>query len=67
MGDTGSVRLASRVGEIWVTQEVAAAGDLPLGQLVSLVVDDAGDPTVGFYEVTEPQPLNGVVIVAARG
>ena len=66
MGDTVSVRLASRVGDGWVTQDVAAAGDRPLGQLLSLVVDDAGNPTVGFYEVTEPQPLRGLVIVAAR-
>jgi hypothetical protein len=62
--DTESVWYAAPGRSGWDTQLVASSGALPLGQLVSLVIDGNDVPHVGFYEVTRGNPLDGVVIYA---
>jgi hypothetical protein len=63
--DTSGVWLA-RPGTdgTWASGPVATAGDRPLGQLVSMEVDDAGTPHVAFFEVTGNGPLSGRIVYA---
>jgi hypothetical protein len=65
--DTAVVRLATGDEAGWTVEEVAAAGPLPLGQLVSLELDDADVPHIATYEVTAPSPLNGVIVHLTQG
>lgn len=60
--DTTVVRLATEGGGGWEVEDVAAAGSLPLGQLVSLELDDAAVTHIATYEVTSPDPLDGVIV-----
>ncbi|MFQ5947800.1 MAG: hypothetical protein ACE5KX_02940 [Acidimicrobiia bacterium] len=60
--DRGVIRYAIRTPGGWEVEDVAVAGDHPLGQLVSLKLDAGGTPHLAFFEVTEPSPLNGVVV-----
>jgi hypothetical protein len=60
--DTTVVRLATGGDSGWTVEDVAAAGPLPLGQLVSLELDGADVPHIATYEVTAPSPLNGVIV-----
>ena len=59
--DRDVVRLASRFGGAWQVEDVAAAGELPLGQQVSLRIDRNGVPHLATYEVTGSGPLTGVI------
>jgi len=45
----------------WTVEEVASAGSLPLGQLVSLKIDSADASHIAYYEVTGLSPLSGVI------
>ena len=65
--DTSGVWYAVLRNGAWETQQLASAGTLPLGQLVSLVLDDNDVPHVAFYEVTRANPLDGTIIYATTG
>ncbi|MCH8984514.1 MAG: hypothetical protein IH943_10525 [Acidobacteria bacterium] len=58
--DTVGVWYAVRGESGWETQQIVEAG-LPLGQLVSLAIDENDRPHIAIYEVTEAQPLDGSV------
>lgn len=65
MGDTTGVWLANRSGDgVWSVDQVVTAGDDPLGQLVSLAVDDIGTAHLAFFEVTSGpgEALDGTVL-----
>jgi hypothetical protein len=50
----------------WASQEVAQAGDLPLGQLVELEIDGEGNPHLIWFEPTIFSPiLEGTVMYAS--
>ena len=53
--------------ESWQIETVTEAGDIPLGQIVSLDVDEAGRPHVAFADVTDKGQLDGNVWYATRG
>ncbi len=59
--DTSGVWYGMRGADGWEIRDVASAAELPLGQLVSLVLDAGDVPHIAFYEVTNPNPLDGVV------
>ncbi len=65
--DTSGVWYGMKSDGGWEIRDVAGAGDLPLGQLVSIVLDASDVPHIAFYEVTNPNPLNGVVVYATLG
>lgn len=65
--DTSGVWYAALSNGAWEIQQLASAGTLPLGQLVSLVLDDNDVAHVAFYEVTRDSPLAGTVIYATTG
>jgi hypothetical protein len=57
---------ASRGDSGWTAQEVAKAGDTPLGQLVELEIDVQGNPHLIWFEATSFSPmLEGIVIYAS--
>ncbi len=58
--DTGGVRHGVRGDSDWEILQIVEAG-LPLGQLVSLLLDADDRPHLGIYEVTQNQPLDGRV------
>jgi hypothetical protein len=58
--DTQGVWYAIRGESGWEIQQIVEA-DLPLGQLVSLALDQDDRPHIAIYEVTKAQPLDGVV------
>ncbi|MEA1902316.1 MAG: hypothetical protein U9N56_02195 [Actinomycetota bacterium] len=58
--DTEGVWYSIRGDAGWETQQIVEAG-LTLGQLVSLAIDGSDRPHIAIYEVTEIQPLDGVV------
>lgn len=58
--DTEGVWYGVRGESGWDVQQIVTAG-LPLGQLVSLAVDDNDRPHIAIYEVTRQTPLDGVV------
>ena len=64
--DQGVLRYAVRSESGWKVEDVASAGERPLGQLVSLRLDEAGGPHLAFYEVTGTGPLAGLVIHLAK-
>lgn len=51
----------------WAIEQVVTAGDLPLGQLVTLAVDDGGVPHLSYFEVIANGPLTGEVVYATTG
>ena len=57
--DEKVVKLAVWDGSTWGIDVVAEAGDLELGQLVSLKLDSQDRPHLTYFEVTETSPLNG--------
>ncbi len=58
--DTEGVWYGVRGDSDWDVIQIVEAG-LPLGQLVSLVLDSDDRPHLGIYEVTQSQPLDGQV------
>ena len=56
---------AVRTDGSWQVEQVAAAGDRPFGQLVSLALDASEAPHLAFTELTDPSPLNGLVVYAS--
>ena len=58
--DTVGVWYAVRGESGWEIQQIVEAG-LPLGQLVSLAIDGDDRPHIAIYEVTQTQPLDGLV------
>gem|GEM_PF-990846 len=58
--DTQGVWYAVRGESGWEIQQIVQAG-LPLGQLVSLAIDGDDRPHIAIYEVTQAQPLDGLV------
>ncbi len=65
--DTSGVWYGMRGAGGWEIVDVASADELPLGQLVSLVLDGGDVPHIAFYEVTNPNPLDGVVAYVTPG
>ncbi len=58
--DTEGVWYGVRGDTDWDVIQIVEAG-LPLGQLVSMVLDSDDRPHLGIYEVTQSQPLDGRV------
>ena len=65
--DQDSVSYATRTDGVWDVVEVATAGDRAFGQLVSLKVDIAGIPHLAFTELTQSNPLAGLIVYATLG
>lgn len=68
-GDRGGVWLSTRSPDgSWASEQVAAAGANPLGQLVSLAVDASGTPHLAFSEITSAPgaDLDGTVLYVSR-
>ena len=65
--DQDSVGYATRTDGVWDVVEVATAGDRAFGQLVSLKVDIAGIPHLAFTELTQSNPLAGLIVYATLG
>ena len=65
--DTTGVWYADSTDDGWNIQQVASAGSLALGQLVSLVLDGNDTPHIAFYEITKENPLDGVVLYTMPG
>ena len=65
--DTTVLQHAIRNGDGWAIDDVVSAGELSLGQLVSLAVDPAGVTHIAFFEVTAQSPLQGVVGYVTSG
>lgn len=62
--DESVIKLAVFDGSKWQTSTVAQAGSRPFGQLVSLKLDTAGAPHLAYFEVTNSQQLDGIVMYA---
>ena len=65
--DQSAVHYATRTEAGWQSEEIVTAGDRPLGQLVSFKLDAAGTPHLTLYEVTNANPLQGLVAYLTRG
>jgi len=65
--DRSGIWLASRDSGQWTVEQILSAGDLPLGQLVSMEIDGSGTPHIAYFEVTSADPLNGLVKYLTRG
>ncbi len=63
--DTTGVWYSVRGESGWETEQIVTA-DLPLGQLVSLVLDGADVPHLVFYEITNNSPLDGTIAYLTR-
>ena len=61
------MRLAQPGDGGWQTETVTEAGDVPLGQIVSLEIDGADRPHIAFATVTAKGPLDGTILYATRG
>ena len=64
--DVNTMSYASRTEAGWQVEEIASAGERPLGQIVSLKLSADGTAHLAFYEVTQPSPLNGLIIYLSR-
>lgn len=58
--DTSGVWYSVRGDNGWETEQIVT-GDLPLGQLVSLVIDQSDRPHITMYEVIDPQTSDGAI------
>lgn len=58
--DTTGVWHSVRGESGWDTEQIVEA-DRPLGQLVSLAIDSNDTPHIAIYEVTNDNPLDGIV------
>jgi hypothetical protein len=65
--DESVMRLAHLEDGAWLTETVTEAGDLPLGQIVSLAIDLDGRPHLAFADVTDKSELDGNIWYATRG
>ncbi len=65
--DEGAIKYATRSETGWDVQEIATATDRPLGQLVSLQLDAAGTPHLAFFEVSNGNPLDGLIVYLTLG
>jgi len=65
--DETVMKIAHLVDGQWQVETVTAAGDDPLGQIVSLTLDERGRPHLAFAEVSSRGPLDGTVWYATRG
>ena len=64
--DTSGVWYSVRGDSGWETEQIVTA-DLPLGQLVSLVLDGSDVPHLALYEITNSSPLDGTIAYLTRG
>lgn len=64
--DTSGVWYSVREDGGWETEQIVT-GELPLGQLVSLVLDPSDQPHIALYEITNEQSLDGVIAYLTRG
>ena len=65
--DETALRLAHLVDGSWQIETVTEAGDVPLGQIVSLDIDDEGRQHIAFADVTDKGQLDGNIWYATRG
>ncbi len=65
--DETVLKLAHVVDGSWQVETVTEAGDAPLGQIVSLDIDDEGRQHIAFADVTDKGQLDGNIWYAARG
>jgi len=63
--DTTGVWYSVRGDAGWQTEQIVTA-DLPLGQLVSLVLDSSDTPHLVLYEITSNSPLDGTIAYLTR-
>ena len=61
-GDAASVYYGELGDGGWSVDEIVAAGDAPLGQLVSFAIDAAGVSHITTFEATSLSPLDGTVV-----
>ncbi len=59
--DEAVLKLAVWDGSLWQMETVIDADSRPLGQLVSLKLDSEDQPHIAFFEVTNSNPLEGMV------
>jgi hypothetical protein len=59
--DEGTMFYGSRSDAGWEVEAVITAGSRPLGQLVSMELAADGSAHIAFYEVTDDNPLAGVI------
>ncbi len=64
--DTTGVWYSVRGDTGWETEQIVTA-DLPLGQLVSLILDGSDTPHLVLYEITSNSPLDGTIAYLTRG
>jgi hypothetical protein len=64
--DEDVMRVAQLLDSGWLIETVAEAGEVPLGQIVSLAVDAERRPHLAFAEVTDKGELNGSVWYATQ-
>jgi len=65
--DEAGLHYATRTSSGWDTTQVVTPGESPLGQLVSLAIDDSDRPHMTFFELTQADPIDGVVYYLTTG
>lgn len=58
---------AERIDPAWDVEQILTAGDLQLGQLVTFELATDGTPHLGYFEVTNGSPLQGLVAYLTTG
>lgn len=67
-GDKAKVVYATRNSDgSWTNTTVVEAGDRPLGQLVEFALDGNDQPHVTYTEITQGNPLEGIVFYGTTG
>jgi len=66
--DTTGIWIARQASDdTWDSENVITAGSNPLGQLVSLAIDQADQPHLAFTEITGHRPLTGNITYVTTG
>ncbi len=65
--DEAGLHYATRTDAGWDTTQILTPGDSPLGQLVSLAIDTGDQSHITFFELTEADPIGGVVYYLTTG
>jgi hypothetical protein len=65
--DEAGLHYATRTDAGWDTVQIVTPGNSPLGQLVSLAIDTSDRPHITFFELTEADPIDGVIYYLTTG
>lgn len=65
--DEAGLHYAARTDAGWDTAQIVTPGDSPLGQLVSLAIDGSDRPHITFFELTQADPIDGVIYYLTTG